>query len=190
MIASVRTCLVCRSKANREELFRFVRALDGEICFDEKGVLPGRGAWLCVNKTCLIKGLQKRMLFRNQKNLPLNAMEMIDFIRSRIKTSALARFGLMKKQGQIEVGKDAIMRAIRKDKAGMLIFTRDFSYRSINDLLKKTDGKECKAFHSSFLMEEMGHSLGRKKTGVVALQQSRITDEILRQLTKLKKLEQ
>ncbi|MFN3567773.1 MAG: YlxR family protein [Caldimicrobium sp.] len=47
-----RTCVACRKKTLKKELFRFV-AIDGIIILDEKGSLPGRGAYLC--KECFSK---------------------------------------------------------------------------------------------------------------------------------------
>ncbi|MFN4132503.1 MAG: YlxR family protein [Caldimicrobium sp.] len=41
-----RTCVSCRKKTFKAELFRFV-VKEGNIIFDEKGNLPGRGAYLC-----------------------------------------------------------------------------------------------------------------------------------------------
>ena len=42
-----RTCVVCREKRQRNELFRLVRTPEGEIVFDETGRMDGRGAYVC-----------------------------------------------------------------------------------------------------------------------------------------------
>ncbi|MFN3505198.1 MAG: YlxR family protein [Caldimicrobium sp.] len=47
-----RTCVACRKKTLKKELFRFV-AKEGLIVFDERGILLGRGAYLC--KECFFK---------------------------------------------------------------------------------------------------------------------------------------
>ncbi|MFN4197166.1 MAG: YlxR family protein [Caldimicrobium sp.] len=47
-----RTCVACRKKTLKKELFRFV-VKEGSIVLDEKGTLPGRGAYLC--KECFPK---------------------------------------------------------------------------------------------------------------------------------------
>lgn len=188
---SVRTCMVCRKKGSKPELCRFVRALDGEICFDEKGELPHRGAWLCASKACLSKAFQKRVLFKGERTLPVNAEGMAEQVHSRIKKSALSRLGFLRKLGQIEAGRDAVKRLLLDGKASAVIFAKDFSVRSQEEMLKSiTPEQKDQIRMSSFLMDEIGQCLGRKKTGVVGLSKSRITDEILLQLKKLSNLEQ
>lgn len=188
---NVRTCLVCRSKASKPELCRFVRALDGEICFDERAELQHRGAWLCASRTCFQKAFQKKMLFRGEKTLPVNAEAMTNMVYARIKKSSLARLGFMRKIGQIEAGREAALRLASGGKIDVVLCAKDLSPRSIKEVREKSVAVETVRLQMSpFLMDEIGQSIGRKKTGVVGLSKSRITEEILLQLTKLAKLEQ
>jgi predicted RNA-binding protein YlxR (DUF448 family) len=61
-----RTCVACRIKVPKGELIRFV-ASKGEILLDEKGILPGRGAYLCKN--CFLKKDQPKILKKLKKAL-------------------------------------------------------------------------------------------------------------------------
>jgi len=61
-----RTCVACRKKAPKWELFRFVTQ-NGEIIPDEKFRLPGRGAYLC--KECLPKKDNPKVLRRLKRAL-------------------------------------------------------------------------------------------------------------------------
>ena len=47
----IRTCVVCREKAGKRELFRIVRTEQG-IMIDPTGKQNGRGAYLCERKSC------------------------------------------------------------------------------------------------------------------------------------------
>lgn len=187
---SIRTCLACRKKALKFELCRFVRANDGEICFDETGSLPHRGAWLCANSQCFKKALDKRLLFRGEKVLPIKSEAMIENVYGRIKKNSLSRLGFMRKLGQTESGKEAVVRLIQEDKAYAVLFAKDFANRSVVEVKSKIKPDSSTKVHlCAFLMDEIGQSLGRKRTGVVGLSKSRITDEILLQLNKLSSLE-
>jgi predicted RNA-binding protein YlxR (DUF448 family) len=54
----VRTCTSCGKRKEKDRLFRYVwRA--GSIVADRKQVLPGRGAYCCMDKGC-VDLLQKR----------------------------------------------------------------------------------------------------------------------------------
>jgi predicted RNA-binding protein YlxR (DUF448 family) len=187
---SVRTCLVCRKKGSRFELCRFVRGVDGEICFDEKGDLPHRGAWVCPSKVCLSKGFHKRLLFKGERVLPMDGDAMIKTMIRRIKSSSLSRLGLLKKLGQLESGRDAVKRMITLRQVSVILFAKDMSTRSQEEIRKLGEAYQDQWALSPFLMDEIGQCLGRKKTGVVGLLKSRITDEIVLQIKKLSKLEQ
>lgn len=167
-----------------------MRSLDGEICFDEKGVLDSRGAWLCANKACLKKAVEKRMLFRGEKTLPLTGEGLITMVFERLKKSTLANFGLLRRLGQIEAGRDVVKQKINEGNESVIMFSKDLAERSLEEMSRVTAGKNVQVFKTPFLMDEIGGSLGRKKTGVVALSKSRITDEILLKVNKLLEIDQ
>ncbi|WP_084040364.1 YlxR family protein [Demequina sp. NBRC 110053] len=59
----VRTCVGCRSKAPRSALVRL--ALEGgRVVVDERGTLPGRGAWLHPESDCLAQALRRHSIGR------------------------------------------------------------------------------------------------------------------------------
>lgn len=186
---SIRSCVVCRTRAEKHQLLRFVRALDGEICFDEKGDLNHRGAFICSTKACLEKALKKRALFRNERVLPVEPDAMLSLVTSRLKKTALSRLGLIRRLGRLEMGKDAVMGFVRANKADAVILARDFSARSIKDVMSHmANFSHIEIVTSTFSMDELGQSIGREKTGVVALSKGRITDEVIRQMKKIKEL--
>ncbi|HXW53658.1 MAG TPA: DUF448 domain-containing protein [Myxococcota bacterium] len=187
---TIRTCLACRHKAKKLELCRFVRAKDGEICFDIKGDLPHRGAWVCAKKSCLFRAFNKKLLFRREKTLPIDQEVMLSHITETVKKSALSTLGLIKRQGKLEAGRDAVCRTLALGRAMVLILAKDVSKRSERELTQLAlRSNTVSTVETSFVMEELGQCLGRKKTGVVALMESRITNELLSRIDKLKGLE-
>jgi hypothetical protein len=44
--------VVCRQVKAKRELVRIVHGLDGRIHVDETGKMPGRGAYLCRERSC------------------------------------------------------------------------------------------------------------------------------------------
>lgn len=48
-----RTCSVCRTQKNKNELIRVVRNKENIIQVDETGKLAGRGAYICCDIKCL-----------------------------------------------------------------------------------------------------------------------------------------
>jgi predicted RNA-binding protein YlxR (DUF448 family) len=47
-----RTCIACRTTEAKRELVRLVRLPDGSIKVDLTGKKSGRGAYLCLSKSC------------------------------------------------------------------------------------------------------------------------------------------
>ena len=57
-----RTCIVCRTQKNKNELLRIVKNKDGNISIDKTGKANGRGAYICNNVECLEKAIKSKRL--------------------------------------------------------------------------------------------------------------------------------
>ena len=57
-----RTCSVCRTQKNKNDLLRIVRNKDNIIKVDENGKQPGRGAYICYDMECLEKAQKRKGL--------------------------------------------------------------------------------------------------------------------------------
>jgi predicted RNA-binding protein YlxR (DUF448 family) len=55
---ALRTCVQCRQIRPKRELVRIVRTPDGRIEIDERGKMPGRGAYLCRSQACWEDGIR------------------------------------------------------------------------------------------------------------------------------------
>ena len=60
---TVRTCVGCRARASRASLLRVV-IRNGELVFDERAALPGRGAWVHPSPECVDTALRRRAFTR------------------------------------------------------------------------------------------------------------------------------
>jgi len=57
-----RTCTVCRTQKNKNELLRIVRNKENIIKVDELGKQPGRGAYICYDIKCLENAQKNKKL--------------------------------------------------------------------------------------------------------------------------------
>ena len=57
-----RTCSVCRTQKNKNDLLRIVRNKDNIIKVDENGKQSGRGAYICYDMECLEKAKKSKKL--------------------------------------------------------------------------------------------------------------------------------
>ena len=57
-----RTCMGCNEKKDKKELIRIVKNNLGEIHIDRTGKMPGRGAYLCDEISCLEKAIKSKRI--------------------------------------------------------------------------------------------------------------------------------
>ena len=57
-----RTCALCRTQKNKNELLRIVKIKENVIKVDEIGKEPGRGAYICYSGECLEKAIKSGRL--------------------------------------------------------------------------------------------------------------------------------
>lgn len=60
-------CIVCRKRRSKEEFLRIVKNNSGELLIDSTYKAPGRGAYVCRNRECILNALKKRALNRAYK---------------------------------------------------------------------------------------------------------------------------
>ena len=60
----MRQCVGCREMKPKKELVRVVRSPEGVISLDLKGKAPGRGAYICPDKSCLERARKSKALSR------------------------------------------------------------------------------------------------------------------------------
>jgi len=79
-----RSCIICKKKTAKRSLLRLVLDEKGRVLFDEKQRLPGRGAYVCPEDTCVAKLLTKhgekrlRWAFKGRsKELPQKTIDRI-----------------------------------------------------------------------------------------------------------------
>lgn len=82
-----RTCIVCRSKKDKNDLIRIVKTKDNDFVYDPTGKANGRGAYICKDEECLNKFLKKDFLQRSYRTkIP---SEKIEEIRNTLKNLEL-----------------------------------------------------------------------------------------------------
>jgi len=62
-----RTCVACHATRPKRELVRVVRTPGGAVLVDETGKQNGRGAYICRQRTCWDRALERGLLDRALK---------------------------------------------------------------------------------------------------------------------------
>ena len=67
----LRMCIVCRTMKPKNELFKIVKTPDNTIVPDKTGKLPGRGAYVCTDGSCISR-LQKTKALERAFHCPVH----------------------------------------------------------------------------------------------------------------------
>ena len=63
----MRQCVGCGEMKNKKEMMRVLKTAEGPIVLDTTGKKNGRGAYLCMDKECLVKARKNKGLERSFK---------------------------------------------------------------------------------------------------------------------------
>jgi predicted RNA-binding protein YlxR (DUF448 family) len=63
----IRTCVACRQTDEKRDLLRVVRQPDGNVVYDPKGKMSGRGAYVCARVGCIEQARKRKGLERSLK---------------------------------------------------------------------------------------------------------------------------
>ena len=63
----MRQCVGCGEMKNKKDMMRVLKTADGSIVLDTTGRKNGRGAYLCMNRECLMKAVKNKGLERSFK---------------------------------------------------------------------------------------------------------------------------
>jgi predicted RNA-binding protein YlxR (DUF448 family) len=170
-------------------LVRLVRTPAATVAFDLQKRLPGRGAWVCLSRECLSKALSPRVLgktFRAPTTAPevdLALQDLLDRVAARV--AALLETG--SRNGMLEAGADAVLRAVADGRVLTLFLATDLAART----LRRFDGIDPSVSVSRFFtMEALGRAIGRPDTGIAGVTNRSLASAISKELARMDKLQQ
>ena len=124
--------MLCRQTADDGTLLRLVRAPGGRVVADIHEKLPGRGAWVHLDRTAVETALARGTLARAlaaswRQPVEREALdpELPETIGTGLRERVLAHLGLMRRAGALVLGADATQAAIRAGRVTMLVLARD-----------------------------------------------------------------
>ena len=87
----LRTCIVCREVGDKRGLVRIVQTAQHGVQIDERGKMPGRGAYLCHKPTCWQSALHSQAIEQALKTeLNSQEREQLEIFSNKIKLAVPA----------------------------------------------------------------------------------------------------
>lgn len=120
-----RMCLVTREVRPLADLLRFVADPDGEIVFDRKRNLPGRGVWVTARADLVREAVRRKLFGRALKAKVEVAADLADDVARQLRAAVARALSLARKGGALVTGFDAVAEAIRGGRVTALIHAAD-----------------------------------------------------------------
>ena len=177
-----RTCVACREESPKRALIRIVRSPAGAVFLDERGKLPGRGAYLCADRECLEKARKTKGLARALKtDIPEDLYDRLaEYIESYVEKHDLSDIrrelrlllGLSRRAKLIYIGVDSVKSECVKPSAknSLLILTASDASESVKDSARRQSAEPGYVHKDVPLTaEEFSAALGASGVQVIAL---------------------
>ncbi|MBQ9461074.1 MAG: ribosomal L7Ae/L30e/S12e/Gadd45 family protein [Clostridia bacterium] len=90
----------------------------------------------------------------------------------------LSLLGLMRRAGKISMGFDAAAEAMSSGEAILLLLSEELSERTSGAIRKIAEQSGTCVITCKCGMDELGHAIGRRSTGIIAVNDSGFADKI------------
>ena len=171
-----RTCLGCRQVKDQSELIRFVRSPEGEILVDLKGRLPGRGAYLCNRRDCMMAAVNRQQFNRafRCECQPADLSTLTDRVARELLKHLASLLGMARKSANLVTGSNAVLDALtRKKTLSAIILAKDISPQ-IGDKIRRKAARQKILTAELFDKMELGRILGRAERSVVGVSDGKL----------------
>lgn len=181
-----RSCVVCRSKGEPDELVRLTPAPDGTVVVDFRGKLGGRGAWChpgCLGTLEQQPGRLKRPL---RATFPSGPWE--QQFRDALTRALEDGLSMASAAGALVGGNALLQEALGKGEVDEVLVANDASARTLRQL--REAAPEGVTFTEVPWMSaaSLGHRIGRGLRAAVGIRPSRASRHLRVQLRMLRRL--
>ncbi len=185
-----RTCVTCRQTKDKKQLVRYVVAPGGAVLVDYLQRLPGRGAYTCIDKQCLLDAVKRNSFQRCFKCqvLPVDPMELAQQLTQAIEKKIASLIGMARKSKQFIAGSNAVIEALKNGASLALVITAtDISASIAKNIegLAQRGSVETACFYDK---QTMGQLLGKEQRSVIAIQTGLLADSLLNELHRYRQL--
>jgi predicted RNA-binding protein YlxR (DUF448 family) len=163
-------------------LIRVVRSPGGAVVIDERGKLPGRGAYLCAQRECLEKARKTRALARALKTEVPDGLydqlgEYVETYGEKHGAADVQRelrllLGLSRRANLVYIGIDSVKSESEKTGKPLLILTASDSSEPVNEAVRKrVEETGSGHVHRSvpLSVEDFSRAIGASGVQVIAL---------------------
>lgn len=176
-----RRCIVTREVLPESRLVRFVVGPENEIVPDLAAKLPGRGIWVCAERSVLERAVAKNLFVKAAKANVRVPADLVSRVETLLVKRLLEQLGLARRAGVLVFGFDNVVRALGgRRKPAVLLEARDGAEDGRRKIIAaaRIAGLEPKVI-GLFDSAELSMALGRENVIHAALFPGPLADRLL-----------
>lgn len=166
MAVHERTCLICKEKKEKKDLFRLVKSGETNYKFDEKQRQQSRGYYVCKSPECLKRLSKHKKIKMSSEDL----MKMLSLLKKTEK-DYLNILKAMKNSQALSFGKNMVLEDI--EHTHFLVLAEDISEKNEKKLLAKA--RELKINYVYYgNKDQLGEIFGKNEVSVIAVKSKKM----------------
>ena len=185
-----RTCLGCGGKCDGRELLRFVCSPQGEVLLDHTGRIPGRGAYVCCDASCLHRAMKVKVLAHALRYAVV--VPTFEIVCREVRKMLCKRLGfylgMSQKAGEIVSGYALIEKAFLQARVLYVVLAEDVAMRRAEEY-RAWCIHYTVPYVTLFTKDELGRMLGKPSRSAVGLTASCFLEPLRTTLTSLERLQ-
>jgi len=176
----VRTCVGCCQAHPKSQLIRLVRGPTGQLLLDPQGKLPGRGAYLCPQRSCAeraLKGTHLREALRDDvSSWPID--ELMLAIASVLEERALAYIRLARKAGRLVSGYTQVNRALMFEPVACLLVAEDTASERQHEYQSRSANRQI-PYRLFLTKARLGELAGRDESSAIGILDRGLSEHLM-----------
>ncbi len=179
-----RSCIACRREGDKAGFIRFVLAPDGTVTPDLESRLPGRGAYTCQSRRCVMDAAKRHQFNRALKGTvtAVDARAISDLLQQIMEQRIGGYLSLANKAGVIVSGGESIERSLKGNKPPkLLVLATDIS-SIIGEKLKVMASRASVPYVQVLSKELLGRLVGKESDrSAVAVASEGFTQSLIKE---------
>jgi hypothetical protein len=187
--AAERTCVGCQQVHPKEQLIRLVCSPTAQVLPDVHGKLPGRGVYLCAQRSCVEQAFKRARLqeaFRREVTLaPIE--ELVRAMASVMKERALGCIRIARKAGRVVSGYTQVSRALMHEPVACLLVAEDTARERQREYQSWCAARQI-PYRSCLTKARLGELAGRDESSAIGILEPRLGERLIGYLEGMSRL--
>jgi predicted RNA-binding protein YlxR (DUF448 family) len=186
-----RTCLGCRAVCNQDQVVRYVLSPQGEVLVDYRRKLPGRGAYTCLDRSCIETAVRRNQFdraFKGRAGSRPDEGELTAALADQILERIVALLGMSRKSAKAVSGSNLVLSALGgHGRISFVLLAEDVSAGIADKVIGKADRMKIPCFRL-LTKDFMGQVMGKGERSVIALASGPLAKAIMVELVRYKQI--